>query len=162
MKNNVTRMLEAKNITYSIYELSGEKISALEVAKRLNIPPEQVYKTIVVKRIGIGKPILALVASDREVNLKKVAAAVGEKKVLLPTEREAEEITGLQAGGISPLALINRGYQVIIDSSAYFRETINISGGQRSLNISISPKDIQELTNGMFADIQGDVPSTPS
>jgi Cys-tRNA(Pro)/Cys-tRNA(Cys) deacylase len=157
MRNNVTRMLESKNINFSAFELSGEKMSAIEVAERLNIPPQQVYKTIVVKRIGKGKPILALVASDREVNLKKVAAAIGEKKVMLPTQKEAEEITGLQAGGISPLALINRGYQVIIDSSANARETINISGGQRSLNISISPKDIQELTNGMFADIQQDV-----
>jgi Cys-tRNA(Pro)/Cys-tRNA(Cys) deacylase len=156
MKNNVTRMLEAKNITFRVFELSGEKMSAIEVAVRLNIPPKQVYKTIVVTPIGKGKPILALVASDREVNLKKVAAAIGEKKVLLPSEREAERITGLQAGGISPLALINRGFQVIIDSAAKNHEAINVSGGQRSLNISLSPDDVLNITNGIFADIQED------
>lgn len=159
MKNNVTRMLEAKKIPFTAYELSREKISAIEVADRLNIPREQVYKTIVVKRVRKGKPILALVASDREVDLKKVAAAVGEKKILLPTEREAEKLSGLQAGGISPLALINRGFQVVIDSSASDLSEINISGGQRGLNIRISTIDIQKLTNGTFADIQEDEPS---
>ena len=64
MKNNVTRMLEAKKIPFSVFELSGEKMSAIEVAEMLNIPPKQVYKTIVVKRIGKGKPILALVPSQ--------------------------------------------------------------------------------------------------
>jgi len=78
---------------------------------------------------------------------------VGEKKVNLPAEREAEALTGLQAGGISPLALLNRGFQVIIDEIAQVFDEIHISGGQRGLNIRMSPVDLAELTNAKFAGI---------
>ena len=64
-----------------------------------------------------------------------MAKAVGEKKVNLPTERQAEQLTGLQAGGISALALLNRGFQVLIDESAHSLEAFYISGGQRGLDL---------------------------
>ena len=112
--NNVTRLLDSHKITYTAFELPAEKLGALEAAGHLGVDPAQVYKTIVTTREGKGKPILAVVPGPLEVDLKKLARAVGEKKVSLPTEREAEGLTGLQAGGISPLALINRGFQVII------------------------------------------------
>jgi Cys-tRNA(Pro)/Cys-tRNA(Cys) deacylase len=85
------------------------------------------------------------------VELKLLAAALGEKKVSLPTERQAEQLTGLQAGGISPLALINRGFQVVIDSSAQNFPEIHVSGGQRGLNICLPVKDLMALTNARFA-----------
>ncbi|MBI3738820.1 MAG: hypothetical protein HY258_07220 [Chloroflexi bacterium] len=71
--------------------------------------------------------------------------------IYLPTEREAEDLTGLQAGGISPLALINRGFQVVIDSSAQNYAEIHISGGQRGLNIKLPVADLAKLTNARFA-----------
>ncbi len=116
--NNVTRLLEARKIQYTAHELPGEKLGALEAARLLKIPPDQVFKTIVLKRESRGKYILAVIPGDKEVDLKAVARFIGEKKVLVPTEREAEKITGLQAGGISPLALIHKGFQVLLDSSA--------------------------------------------
>ena len=119
----------------------------------LNVPLGHVYKTIVIKRKGRGKPILAVVAGSKDVDMKSVARAVGEKKVLLSTEREAEQLTGLLAGGISPLALINRGFQVLIDQSAQDCEEINISGGQRGLNIRLPTEALLRLTNAQFADI---------
>ena len=79
--------------------------------------PALVYKTIVITRTS-GKPILAVIPGPNRVDLKLLAAALGEKKVTLPTEREAEALTGLQAGGISPLALVGKGFQVLIDSAA--------------------------------------------
>jgi Cys-tRNA(Pro)/Cys-tRNA(Cys) deacylase len=85
------------------------------------------------------------------VDLKQLAVALGEKKVTLPTEREAEELTGLQAGGISPLALINKGFQVWIDSSAQDLAEIHVSGGQRGLNIKIPVADLARLTGARFA-----------
>ena len=66
-----------------------------------------------------------------------MAKALGEKKLYLPTEHEAEQITGLQAGGISPLALLNKGFQVVLDSSAENYPEIHISGGRRGLNIRL-------------------------
>jgi Cys-tRNA(Pro)/Cys-tRNA(Cys) deacylase len=84
-----------------------------------------------------GKPLLAVVPGDHEVDLKAVAARLKEKKVQLPTQREAEQLTGLQAGGISPLALINRGFKVLLDSAALEFEQLHVSGGQRGLNVRL-------------------------
>jgi Cys-tRNA(Pro)/Cys-tRNA(Cys) deacylase len=151
--NNVTRMLDSKKVCYQAFELPPEKLGALETAAILNIPLEQVYKTIVVKREGKGKPILAVVPGPAEVDLKILAKAVGEKKLYLPTEREAEQITGLQAGGISPLVLINKGFQVILDSSAQKYEEIHVSGGQRGLNIRLPVQALVTLTNARMAHI---------
>jgi Cys-tRNA(Pro)/Cys-tRNA(Cys) deacylase len=151
--NNITRLLDARKIPYTAYELPAEKLGAQETARLLGVPPEQVYKTIVVTRDYKGKPILAVVPGTNEVDLKALARALGEKKVNLPTEREAERLTGLQAGGISPLALIQRGFQVVIDLSARSYETIHVSGGQRGLNIRLPVQALAELTNASFAEI---------
>jgi Cys-tRNA(Pro)/Cys-tRNA(Cys) deacylase len=112
-----------------------------------------VFKTIVISREKPAKPLLALIPGSHEVDLKALAAVLGEKKVHLPTQREAEQLTGLQAGGISPLALINRGFQVIIDSSAQQHSHIHISGGQRGLNIRLPVTDLADLTKARFGHI---------
>ena len=151
--NNITRLLEAKKIPYTAFELPAEKLGALETALLLNVPPEQVYKTIVVRREGKGKPILAIVPGPAEVDLKLLARALGEKKLHLPSEREAEQLTGLQAGGISPLALINKGFQVVLDSNAQRYNEIHVSGGQRGLNIRLPVEALVRLTNARLAKI---------
>jgi len=151
--NNITRMLDAKKVPYTAFELPPEKLSAIETARYLGVPLEQVFKTIVVKREGKGKTILAVVPGSAEVDLKRLAKALGEKKLQLPSEHEAEQITGLQAGGISPLALINKGFQVVLDSSARKYGEIHVSGGQRGLNIRLPVEDFIELTNARLAEI---------
>jgi Cys-tRNA(Pro)/Cys-tRNA(Cys) deacylase len=151
--NNVTRLLDARRIPYEAFELPEEKLGAREAARFMGIAPELVYKTIVVVREGKGKPILALAPGTREVDLKLLAKAVGEKKVLLPTEHEAERLTGLQAGGISPLALLNRGFQVVLDSSVQSHPEIYISGGERGLDIRLPVASLASLTNARIADI---------
>jgi Cys-tRNA(Pro)/Cys-tRNA(Cys) deacylase len=146
-------LLDSHKISYRAFELPVEKRSALETARLLEVPEEQVFKTIVVKREGRGKPLLVLVPGPYEVDVKVLARAVGEKKLHLPTEKEAEQITGLQAGGISPLALLNKGFQVVIDSSALLFEEIYVSGGQRGLSIRLSPQDLSNLTNAINQEI---------
>jgi Cys-tRNA(Pro)/Cys-tRNA(Cys) deacylase len=150
---NVTRLLESQKIPFTVFELPAEKLSAVEVAQLIGVPAEQVYKTIVVTREGKRKPLLVLVPGPKEVNLKALARALGVKKVYLPTEREAERLTGLQAGGISPLALLNRGFQVVLDASAQALEEIYLSGGQRGLDIRLPIHDLVVLTNATFAEI---------
>lgn len=147
IRNNVTRLLDQRKIPYTTYELPAEKLGALEVAELLNLDPGMVYKTIVVTREGKGKPILALVPGSREVNLKSLARTMGEKKLNLPTQREAEELTGLQAGGISALALLNRGFQVVVDSSAEALDEFYVSGGQRGLDIRLPVTAFISLTH---------------
>jgi Cys-tRNA(Pro)/Cys-tRNA(Cys) deacylase len=151
--NNVTRLLDSKKIPYAAFETRKEKLGALETAELLGVESASVFKTIVITRDKPKKPVLAVVPGPKNVDLKAVAIALGEKKVYLPTEREAEQLTGLQAGGISPLALLNKGFQVIIDLSAQPFEEIHISGGQRGLNIRLPVKDLAELTRAIFVPI---------
>ncbi|MEJ5225210.1 MAG: aminoacyl-tRNA deacylase [Anaerolineales bacterium] len=152
--NNITRMLDAKKIPYTAFETPAEKLGAEETARILGVDPLQVFKTIVVLRARPGaKPVLAVAPGPAEVDLKALAAALGEKKMHLPSEREAEALTGLQAGGISPLALINKGFQVVIDESARAYGEIHISGGQRGLNIRLPVEALARLTNARFAAI---------
>jgi Cys-tRNA(Pro)/Cys-tRNA(Cys) deacylase len=153
--NNVTRFLDARKVKYAAHELPAEKIGALEAAQFLGVSAEQVFKTIVTAREK-GKPVLAVIPGPRAVDLKLLASFLGEKKMRLPTEREAEQMTGLQAGGISPLALINKGFQVVIDSAAQSFDEIYISGGQRGLNIRIPVADLVKLTNARFASVCAD------
>ena len=155
ISNNVTRMLEARKTCFQAFEVPVEKLSALEVADILKIPPDDVYKTIVAKRAKPGKPILAVVPGPLEVDTKKLAAVLGEKKVFITSLNEAEAMTGLLAGGISPLALINKGFQVLIDASSQKKETILVSAGQRGLQVRLSPADLAKLCNARFADIAG-------
>ena len=149
--NNVTRFLDARKVSYKAFETPSEKLGAMETAHFLGVEPASVFKTIVVTRDKPKKPLLVLVPGPSNVDLKLTASELGEKKVHLPTEREAEQLTGLQAGGISPLALINKGFQVVIDSSAHNFSEIHISGGQRGINIRLSPNDLAKLTNARFA-----------
>jgi Cys-tRNA(Pro)/Cys-tRNA(Cys) deacylase len=150
---NVTRLLDARKIPYTAYETPAGKLGALETARFLNVEAASVFKTIVVTREKPKKPLLVVVPGNAEVDLKLLAAALGEKKVYLPTEREAEQLTGLQAGGISPLALINKGFQVVIDSSAQARDEIHVSGGQRGLNIKLPVDALAKLVNARFAEV---------
>jgi Cys-tRNA(Pro)/Cys-tRNA(Cys) deacylase len=144
--NNVTRYLSAQKIQFSVYELPEEKLGALETARLLDIDPAMVFKTIVILREKPGKSILAIIPGNREADLKAIAALVGEKKVQVATQKEAEKLTRLQVGGISPLALINQGFLIFLDSSAEDFDQIHISGGQRGLNIKLPTKDLVNLT----------------
>ena len=148
--NNITRLLDSKKIPYIAFELPAEKLGAGETARLLGVDPDLVYKTIVVTRPK-GKPILAVIPGSHRVDLKLLAAALNEKKVSLPTEHEAEVLTGLQAGGISPLALVNKGFQVVISLEARSLSHIHVSGGQRGLNIQLPVMPLAELTHARFA-----------
>ena len=145
--NNVTRFLDSRKVPYQAFETPAEKLGALETADFLGVPPEIVFKTIVVTREKLKKPVLAIIPGPNTNHFKVCAYISGEKKVHLPTEREAEQLTGLQAGGISPLALLNKGFQVVIDSAARDYPEVHVSGGQRGLNIRLPVDDLIRLTN---------------
>jgi Cys-tRNA(Pro)/Cys-tRNA(Cys) deacylase len=150
--NNITRLLDSRKIPYKAFELPTEKLGARETARLLGVDPELVYKTIVITRLK-GKTILAVIPGPNRVDLKLLANALGEKKVSLPSEHEAEELTGLQAGGISPLALLNKGFQVVIDSVAQTRPDIHVSGGQRGLNLRLPVKALADITHARFVEV---------
>ncbi len=82
--------------------------------------------------------------------LKQLAHAVGVKKVKMAEHRQAEQLTKLQTGGISPLALINKGFTVYVDERARAYDTIAVSAGQRSANIELLVADLLKLTNACW------------
>ncbi|HJQ13473.1 MAG TPA: YbaK/EbsC family protein [Anaerolineales bacterium] len=151
--NNITRFLDSQKVSYIAFETPAEKLGARETAEFLNVPFGQVFKTIVVTRDKPRKPLLVVIPGANIVDLKRLAAFLAEKKVHLPTEREAEQLTGLQAGGISPLALLNKGFQVVLDSSAQNYEAIHVSGGQRGVNIRLPVADLVRLTKARLAPV---------
>jgi len=154
--NNVTRLLDNRKVSYSCFDLPRHKLGAEKVAELLDVPLSIIYKSIVVERKKTGKPILAVVPGDKEVDLKGLAKAVGEKKVSPTTQKAAENLTKLQAGGISPLALINRGFEIVMDESILEQEMVHISGGELGVNIRLNARDLVSLTSASIAKISRD------
>ncbi|HXF63726.1 MAG TPA: aminoacyl-tRNA deacylase [Caldilineaceae bacterium] len=149
-KNNVTRFLDSKRVPYRVhtYDYDAGVHSAVEVASAIGLPPQQVFKTLVALPDEPNrKPLLVVIPGPDTLDLKALAKATGLKKVKMATHAQAEALTGLQTGGISPLALINKGFQTFISAQALAYETIAISAGQRGANVQLAVKDLVKLTN---------------
>jgi Cys-tRNA(Pro)/Cys-tRNA(Cys) deacylase len=149
--NNVIRLLESRKVLFKAVELPAEKLGALETAEFLGVDPGLVFKTIVIQRELLGKPLLAVVPGDKRVDLKSLAAFINVKKVSIPTEKEAEQLTGLQVGGISALALMNRGFETLLDLSAMKLNDFYVSGGIRGLLIWMRVQDYVTISGARFA-----------
>lgn len=144
-KTNAMRMLEALGIPYQAHTFPPEIHSAEGVAQVVAVPVHQVYKTLVVVRKR-GKPLLVMIAGDRELDLKQLARAVDEKKLRMATYKEAESLTGLQVGGISALALLNQSFEVYIDRAATKLKRVLVSAGCRGINLEMAVKDLIRVT----------------
>ena len=153
-KTLAMRLLEGKNVPYEAFSYPADERDATVVAEEIGIPAGQVFKTLVVQR-QVGKPFLVMVPADRELDLKKMAKGVGEKKVSMASHAEAEELTGLEVGGISALALINRGFDIVLDTSAQEYETICISAGEKGINIEVPVEGLVEVTGADYLDVAG-------
>ncbi len=154
--NNVTRLLDAKKIVYTVhtYDYQPETASAVDVAAALGEPPAQVFKTLVALSTAANeKPALVVIPGPDTLDLKKFAKAVGTKKVQMASRAEAESLTGLLAGGISPLALINRGFSVYLDQRAAAFDKIYISAGERGAQVGLNPADLVKLTRARLLDL---------
>ncbi len=156
-KTNAMRLLEAKKVAYTAHYYDPAIHSAQGVAEALHIPAHQIFKTLVaLPAAGKGRPLLAIVPGDNELDLKKLAEAADEKKLRMATQKEAESLTGLLVGGISALALLNKGFRVFLDASANDHSTILVNGGQRGINVQLAPKDLANVVNARVADLVGD------
>jgi Cys-tRNA(Pro)/Cys-tRNA(Cys) deacylase len=144
-KTNSMRALDARKIPYQVFTFSPDIHSAAGVAEAVGLPTQEVYKTLVVARPQ-GKPMLIMIAGDRELDLKQVAQAVGEKKVRMASHNEAEALTGLQVGGISALALLNRPFEVFIDRPASELSHVLVSAGKRGINLRVAVPDLIRVT----------------
>jgi Cys-tRNA(Pro)/Cys-tRNA(Cys) deacylase len=153
-KTLAMRFLEGQKIDYEALSYPSEIKDAEEVAAQVGEPAGAVFKTLVVDRPP-EKPLLALVPANRQLDLKKLARAVGAKKLSMASQSVAEDLTGLQVGGISPLALVNRGFKVYVDGSARQLDAICVSAGERGQQIKLAPRDLVRVTRARYADIAG-------
>ncbi len=157
-KTLAMRVLEGHGIPYEpvSYEVK-EHLSAAEVAAALGFPAEQTFKTLVVLPDRPGaRPILALVPGDSQLDLKKLAAAAGEKKVQMAPQRDAERLTGLQKGGISPLALMDKTWPVIMDETVLLFDRIEVSAGKVGAGVLVPVEPLLTLLGAITADIVGE------
>jgi Cys-tRNA(Pro)/Cys-tRNA(Cys) deacylase len=144
-KLNSMRLLDRHRIPYTVRAFPDTIDSADGVADHFGIPRDMVYKTLVVQSAQ-GKPFLVMVAGSRELDLKKVARALGQKKVQMASHNDAEKWTGLQTGGISALALLHKNFPVYIDHLALDLARILVSAGKRGVNLELSVPDLLKIT----------------
>ncbi len=153
VKTNSMRVLEQRRVPYEVYEFSPDIHSAVGVAEAIGIPVQEVYKTLVVMPPMSKKPILVVVQGDLEVSLKRVSAALGQKGFRMATQKEAEQLTGLQVGGISALALLNKQWPVYVDNHARALTQFLVSAGKRGVNLRLKVEDFINVTGARWLEV---------
>ena len=152
-KLNSMRLLEQHNIPYEVLTYEPITRDASEVSELIGLPEFMVYKTLVVQSMATDKPMLALIAADRQLDLKAMAAAAGEKKVRMASHADAEKLTGLQVGGISPLMLTNKNWPVYLDQPASGLEHIVLSAGERGTQVRVGVTPLMQVLGARLAEI---------
>ena len=140
-----TLALQKAGVAFTLHEYDYDPHTArigLQAAEALGIAPERLLKTLMAKA---GPEIVCiLVASDREISLKRLAAAAGAKDAAMLAPNEVERVTGYHVGGISPLGQRRRA-RTFIDAAALAFETVLLNGGRRGLQIEISPAELVQV-----------------
>ncbi|MDB5563737.1 MAG: hypothetical protein JWP84_303 [Tardiphaga sp.] len=120
----------------------------LQAADALGVAPQRMLKTLMAE--VDGRPVCVVVPSDKEVSMKKLAAAFGGKAAKMMRPADAERLTGYHVGGISPFAPKKR-VPVAIEQAALGETTVYLTGGQRGLQIEIAPNDARKALEAMAA-----------
>lgn len=147
------KLLQKHKITHSVHEYDhdpNESSYGLEAAQKLGLLPETVFKTLLVTDSKIT--FVAILPVDCMLNLKKMATAVGVKKLQMANPNDAERMTGYIVGGISPLGQKKR-LKTIIHSTAQTLDKMYVSGGRRGLDIGLAPNDLADVLSAEFYDI---------
>jgi len=159
-KTNAARLLESRGVAHRVrlYDAEGAFHSADEAATLLGVPGASVLKTLVVLRetAGRARPLLVLVPSTRQVDLKRLGRALGEKRLRMASQREAERLTGLKVGGISALAVRAGAFEVLVDASAEGWERVHVSAGVRGVDLEVGVRDLLAVTGGRMVDASRD------
>ena len=151
-KTNVMRILEQKKIRYNSYSyVSTQAISGMEVATALNQDPNCVFKTLVT--VGTSRNnYVFLVPVNKELNLKKAAKSVNEKKVEMIKAKELLPLTGYIHGGCSPIGM-KKQFKTVINITAQNFEKIIFSAGKIGYQVELSLNDLKKVVNVQIADI---------
>ena len=155
-KTNAMRELERGGVAYTALtfeepEVSGTSDLGVQIANMLGYDPERGFKTLVCVTPH-GGHVVCCIPSPAELDLKRAAAAAGEKSLSLMHVRDLEPTTGYVRGGCSPVGMKTR-VPTLIDETAQLFDTIYISGGRRGLTLEVAPEPLAEFVGATFADI---------
>lgn len=148
-----TKVLEQAGVAFTVhsydYDPGADKVG-LQAAEALGEPPQRVLKTLMA--LVDGKPVCVIVPSDREVSMKKLAAAFGGKSAQMMKPSEAERLTGYKVGGISPFGQMRR-VATALEEQALAHELVYLNGGQRGLQLRMRPADLVSALNAITAPV---------
>jgi Cys-tRNA(Pro)/Cys-tRNA(Cys) deacylase len=153
MKTNACRILEANNISYELreYVWSEDELDAVSVARKIHLPPEQVFKTLVLQGDAL-KHFVAVIPGDQELSLKHVAKVTGNKSCAMLPVKELLPLTGYVRGGCSPIGM-KKALPTFLDVSAKQFERISISPGARGAQILLPPDAIVTITGATWTNL---------
>ena len=153
MKTNAVRLLDTLGVRYELreYEVDPEALEAETVARKIGLPPEQVFKTLVARgdRNGV---CLAVVPANMELDEKALARLTGDRKMELVPLKEVQPLTGYVRGGVTALAC-KRKYPVFVDDTVELFDAISVSAGARGMQIVLKPADYLTAVNGIVGGI---------
>ena len=152
-KTNAARCLDALNIPYELcgYEVDDSDLSAISVARKIGLPAERVFKTLLI-RAASGNHVFAVIPGDAELDLKKLAKAAGEKRCEMAPLREVEPLTGYVRGGVTTLAA-RKPFPIFVDETVEIHESISISAGQRGLQLVLTVESYLRATVCTLSDL---------
>jgi Cys-tRNA(Pro)/Cys-tRNA(Cys) deacylase len=153
MKTNAVRALDGLDIRYELraYDVDPEDLTAETVARKVDLPLEQVFKTLVARgdRTGV---VLAVVPGNCELDLKAAAHATGDRRIEIVALKEVQPLTGYVRGGVTALAC-KKSYPVFLDETAILFSKIAVSAGVRGMQILLAPDDYVRATQATLAAI---------
>jgi Cys-tRNA(Pro)/Cys-tRNA(Cys) deacylase len=148
-----TKMLERAGIAFTIhrydYDPDADRVG-VQAAEAMGEPPQRVLKTLMA--LVDAKPVCVIVPSDREVAMKRLAAAFGGKSAQMMKPTDAERLSGYKVGGISPFGQM-RTLRTAIEEQAMVHDFVFINGGQRGLQVRLSPRDAATLLKAVIASL---------
>jgi len=152
-KTNAVRLLDSLGISYELraYEVDPEDLTAISVAKKIGMPLEQVFKTLL-SRTNAGEHLFAVVPGDSELDLKKLALAAGAKKVELASLKDVEPLTGYIRGGVTVMGA-KKPFPAFADETIELFDVISVSAGQRRLQVILAPADYLRAAEATVADL---------
>lgn len=160
MKTNAARLLDSLGIAYELrpYEVDPDDLTAISVARKIGLPPEQVFKTLLTQTsTGAGggsslTHLFAVIPGDTELDLKKLANAAGAKKVELASLKDVEPLTGYIRGGVTVMGA-KKPFPAYADETIELFDVISVSAGQRGLQFILSPADYLRAADAVLADL---------
>lgn len=156
MKTNAARFLDSLQIVYEVreYEVDPDDLAAESVARKVGLPPEQVFKTLVARGDKHGI-CFAVVPGDQQLDLKALAQLTGDKKIDTVALKEVQPLTGYIRGGVTALAA-KKNYPVFADETIELFDVISISSGMRGAQLLLSPADYIRATGAKLGAIAKD------